>query len=199
MRSAAISFQERLRPHPDVEAVLGNRIGTLRVLVVNSDISEIVRIGWKIPAGDNMADNFWRQGNMLAAVDPMTGVVQRVVDDVYPRLAEVTHHPDSGKPLTGMQLPDWQKMREMVLTASRVWPELPFLGWDIALTDKGPLAVEVEGNGGHPMMTQLAHGQGLLEEQSVRTALLKMIAEQPSMPQLVWRIIKRKIMGKART
>ena len=197
--NAGYQFQERLRPHPEVEAVLGNRIGTLRVLVVNGDSPEIVRVGWKIPAGDNMADNFWRPGNMLGAVDPMTGVVQRVVDDVYPRLAEVTHHPDSGKPLTGMQLPDWQAMREMVVEASRLWGQLPLLGWDIALTDKGPLAVEVEGNGGHPMMTQLAHGRGLLEEPVFRAALTRIVAEQPSMPLLMWRFIKRKLTGKRTT
>ena len=169
--------------------------------MVNGDSPEIVRVGWKIPAGDNMADNFWRPGNMpgCRAVDPMTGVVQRVVDDVYPRLAEVADHPDSGKPLTGMQLPDWQAMREMVVEASRLWGQLPLLGWDIALTDKGPLAVEVEGNGGHPMMTQLAHGRGLLEEPVFRAALTRIVAQQPSMPLLMWRFIKRKLTGKRTT
>ena len=86
-------LQERLRPHPEIEAILGNRIGTLRVLVVNGDPPVIARVSWKIPGGTNMADNFWRRGNMLGAVDPETGEIERVVDDVYPRLQEVSHHP----------------------------------------------------------------------------------------------------------
>ncbi|MEZ5825815.1 MAG: sugar-transfer associated ATP-grasp domain-containing protein, partial [Geminicoccaceae bacterium] len=190
-------FQERLRPHSDIATVLGNRIGTLRVLVVNEgDNPKIVRTSWKIPTGDNMADNFWRPGNLLAAVEPDTGYVYRVVDDIYPRLKEVTVHPDSGAALVGLVLPDWQDMRQMVIRASRHMTGLPLIGWDIALTDHGPLAVEVEGNGGHPIMTQLPQGRGLLEEPAVRELMEKMKRIQPGLPVLLWRFLVRKLLGK---
>ena len=190
-------FQERLHCHFDIKPILGNRIGTLRVLVANDGEPQIVRTSWKIPTGTNMADNFWRKGNLLAAVEPETGRVYRVVDDVYPRLKEVTEHPDSHVRLIDFMLPDWREMREMVIEASRTLTGLPLLGWDVALTDRGPVIVEVEGNGGHPMMTQLAQGRGLLEEPAIRSVMEKMRKMQPSMPVLLFRYIRRKVLGKA--
>lgn len=187
-------FQERLRPHPKIEPVIGSRIGTLRVLVVNTEEqTTIIRTSWKIPTGDNMADNFWRPGNLLAAVEPDTGRVFRVVDDVHPRLREVSAHPDTGAPLVGFVLPDWQAMRETVIRASREMRGLPLLGWDIALTDRGPMAVEVEGNGGHPMMTQLPQGRGLLEEPAVRELMAGIRRTQPGLSALIGRWILRKL------
>ena len=37
---------------------------------------------WKIPAPHNIADNFWRPGNLLAALDRHTGEVKRVTTNV---------------------------------------------------------------------------------------------------------------------
>ena len=45
------------------------------------------------------ADGFWSAGNLLAAIDPDTGRVWRVVDDIHPRQREIELHPDSRLPL----------------------------------------------------------------------------------------------------
>ena len=39
---------------------------------------KIIRACWKIPAGVNMADNYWRAGNLLAQIDMHSGRVLRV-------------------------------------------------------------------------------------------------------------------------
>ncbi len=60
-------FQERLVPHEDVARLCGDRIATVRfVVLVEEGVPELFRAVWKIPAGNNMADNFWRLGNLLA-------------------------------------------------------------------------------------------------------------------------------------
>ena len=53
-------------------------------------------------------------------------------------------------------------------------------GWDVTLTVDGVVLVELEGNGGHPMMTQVCADTGLLDDRfrrMVQTSIAK--AKQP--------------------
>jgi hypothetical protein len=54
-------------------------------------------------------------------------------------------------------------MRETVLRAANALSSCTFQGWDVAMTDKGPILVELEGDGGHPMMEQVCFDSGLLQ------------------------------------
>ena len=42
-------------------------------------------------------------------------------------------------------------------------PSCHFQGWDVALTDRGPVLIELEGDGGDPIMEQLCFDTGLLQ------------------------------------
>jgi hypothetical protein len=157
-------FQLPLRPHPELLAVHGSALSTVRVLVLQDRGGPLIhRCAWKVPACGNLADSFWRQGNLLAALDPDTGRVWRVVDDIHPRQREIEHHPDSGARLRDLVLPDWTGLRALVLAATELFPASRRLGLDVALTDDGPVLVEVAPHGGDPLLVQLAHDQGLLD------------------------------------
>jgi hypothetical protein len=157
-------FQRRLVPHPELAPVLGGAVSTVRVLVLRDRGAPLIhRCAWKIPARGNPADNFWRPGNLLAAVEPVSGRVWRVVDDIHPRQQALERHPDSGMALRDRVLPDWTSLRATVLAAAELLPGSRLLGFDVALTDEGPVLVEVEGNGGHPMLVQLAHDRGVID------------------------------------
>ena len=51
-------------------------------------------------------------------------------------------HPDSGFDLTGQVVPDWESAKSLALSAARVCP-LGAVGWDIVLSDRGPVLLEV--------------------------------------------------------
>ena len=157
-------FQERLVPHGDVARLCGDRIATLRLVVLVDDgVPELFRAVWKIPAAGNMADNFWRPGNLLAAIDPENGTVERCVQGVGPAQAELDRHPDTGTTISGMRVPDWHKARELCLSAAATMPHLRLQAWDIALCDDGPVLLEVN-IGGDFNLPQIAAGRGLLDE-----------------------------------
>ncbi|MBF0502874.1 MAG: hypothetical protein HQM09_22255 [Candidatus Riflebacteria bacterium] len=152
--------------HPDVRMlrVCGDRIACLRVVtLLNKQTPEIFRALWKIPAGRHIADNFWRQGNMLAAIDIPTGRVTRVVAGFGPNHREVERHPDSGEPLIGFIIPRWQEVQELCLSATSLVAGLGMQGWDIAVCPEGPVIIEVN-VGGDFNLPQLATGTGLLDE-----------------------------------
>lgn len=157
-------FQERLRPHPEVAAICGDRIATVRLLTICQDGEpEIVAALWKLPAGDNMADNFWRPGNLAAPVDLAAGTAGRAVRGTGIGRTEMAAHPDSGAAIEGVALPHWQETVDLVLSASRFLKDIWLIGWDIALTPAGPVIVEANETP-DLMLVQHATGRGVLTE-----------------------------------
>jgi len=158
-------FQELLKPHPVIEEVCGgDRISTARIIVALTGRGpEILHALWKIPAGDNVADNFWRPGNMLGAVAVESGRVNRVVRGTGPDQVEVQIHPDSSKPVQGLTLPDWKRLTDLCLTGAAAFPKLRLQAWDVAMCASGPVLLEMN-IGGDFNLPQVANGYGLLDE-----------------------------------
>ena len=156
-------FQEMLRPHASLGQVVGPRLSTVRLIVLLEDTGPaILHALCKIPVGDNPADNFWRPGNLLAALDP-GGRVIRVVQGTGPEQRELDDHPDTGGRLQGLTIPDWPALTALALQAATAFPGLRMQAWDIAPTDRGPVLVEVN-IGGDFNLPQLAHRTGLMDE-----------------------------------
>lgn len=166
IKSNALSgyqFQSRISPHAAIREVCGNRLATVRLLtILQGGKPQILRACWKIPGGEQTADNFWRQGNLLAQLDLDGGRVTRVIRGSSNEYEEVSHHPDSGVRILGMNVPNWDKVTELAMEGAKVLPELPLVGWDIAPIDAGAVLVE-------PNVTpdfqlhQLADRRGVLE------------------------------------
>ena len=158
-------FQSRMEPHPEMAPILGEgKLGTCRVQVlIDDDGPYLNRATLRIPTGTNVADNLWRKGNMLAALDPETGALTRVVGGETTMYDPIERHPETGAEFATHRFPEWDAVREATLAAASGLPNCKIQGWDVALTVNGPALVELEGNGGHPQMVQLAQGQGLLE------------------------------------
>ncbi|MFP6740235.1 MAG: sugar-transfer associated ATP-grasp domain-containing protein [Alphaproteobacteria bacterium] len=158
-------FQERLAPHPVIEAMCGTRICTARIMVIMEDgVPTILRASSKIPAGRNQADNFWRADNILGGIDIDSGTIFRAIQQGGPREVEADSHPDTGTAIKGLTLPDLVGAKSLCINAAQEFPDSPVQGWDMAFCAAGPLVLEVEGNGGHPVLTQLPLGRGWLDD-----------------------------------
>ncbi len=51
-------------------------------------------------------------------------------------------HPDSQESIVEFQLPMWNDAIALVDEAARVTPEVPYVGWDVAVTPEGPILIE---------------------------------------------------------
>jgi hypothetical protein len=159
-------FQERMRPHPVVLEAFGDRVATVRVVVlVRSRGAQILRACCYVPAGNNMTNHYFygRTGNLLAAIDRESGRIERVIlspgaDEQY-----IEHHPDTGMKIQGLTLPCWHELREICMEAAMILPGFRLQSWDIALCEQGPVLQEVQdGDYRSPQMTSR---QGLLDDQ----------------------------------
>ena len=156
-------FQPRLVPHEAVRAVCGARVATLRILTIfGSEGPRVFRACWKIPAGPNYADNFWRPGNLLASINLENGIVSRVVSGTGLTMTEVERHPDTNTPLVGMKVPLWEECCAAALTGATALPDFGLLGWDIAATSTGAVIIEVNDTP-DAIMPQIADRRGIME------------------------------------
>lgn len=137
-------IQPRLRPAPKLAAVCGQRTGTVRVLtILDEGVAKIIRACWKIPGGVNSADNYWRDGNLLADVNVESGAVGKPITGKGLTYRELDDHPDTGTRITGMTIPNWQAIRQTALLGAEVMKDFGLVGWDMASNEDGPVIVEM--------------------------------------------------------
>lgn len=160
-------FQEALLLHPDIRALAGwHAICGVRIVCLNDDMG-VKPIGavWKIAVPPNTVDNFHMgaYGNLVAEVDIVTGEIGRVVNGLWPNASVLARHPVTGQTFEGFKLPDWDRLLEICCQAGPVFPLMKIHYWDFALTDRGPVILELNDMGGTQIM-QLS-GHGMLTEQ----------------------------------
>jgi hypothetical protein len=163
-REAGYILQRRMKAHPRLATLFGPRLWSVRLLVLLTATGPIIhRAVAKIATGRNPADNFWRRGNMIGAIDLRTGQIARVVRGTGADLAVNPVHPDTGRAIIGTAIPEWDSLAALVEDTSRLLPAIRTQSWDIAVTDEGPIPLEVN-FGGDLNLAQLASGAGVLDE-----------------------------------
>lgn len=157
-------LQTMLRNHAAIRSYAG-AVATVRTMnLVLADRVATPFTLMKIPVGANIADNFWRAGNLLASLDPDTGTILRVLRGKGPAMQELQQHPVTRHQLVGTTLPHWQALRRVNEACARLFAPVRYQSLDIALTDAGPVVVEIN-SGGSFLLPQLASGQGFLTEE----------------------------------
>jgi hypothetical protein len=163
-KKAGFVIQRRLTPDPRLVGRFGPCLWSVRVIMLLTPVGPLLhRAVAKIATGQNPADNFWRRGNIVGAIDTQTGQIMSVVQGSGADMAINVPHPDTGRPITGTAIPDWKALSALMELAARLFPGIRTQSWDIALTDKGPIALEVN-FGGDLNLTQLASGKGVLDD-----------------------------------
>lgn len=154
-------LQTALPQHADIVDVIGQAVGTVRVVTVRPDIDpEILYCLWKIPSPKAMSDNFWQDGSMIAPVDLTNGQVGACRVGTGLNMQTVATHPVSGRDMTGIQIPDWTKVCEITRDAHAMFPQFGVFGWDVAITPDGPVIIECNDNPFHSLY-QMAYGRGI--------------------------------------
>jgi Sugar-transfer associated ATP-grasp len=161
---AGFIFCEPLKPASEIQAITQwSAVCSVRVVCLNgADEVKPIRAVWKIAVAPNHVDNFsmGRYGNLLGNVDLDTGEVSGVIDGFWPETRILTRHPVTGVSFAGFHLPGWNQVLEICRNAGAVFPRMKLHTWDIALTDEGPVILELNDLGGSQLPQM--HGRGLL-------------------------------------
>jgi hypothetical protein len=98
---------------------------------------------FRIVVGANFYDN-GLSGNLIANIDPVSGRLTTATGATPNGIgfSVLTNHPKTGAPFADFQLPHWQEARKLAEHAAMLFLPLRTIGWDLALTDDGPLLLE---------------------------------------------------------
>lgn len=155
-------LQERLHLHPDLAALMGETVATVRVCTIHPESGpELLYACLRLPAEKAPIDGGAVSGNGAALIDPASGVILRAMRGIYPTGGPFEMAPTGAGPLVGFALPRFREAVELVLSAHRAFPDHGIIGWDVVLTAQGPLLNEMNANT-HHMVWQRATDRGFL-------------------------------------
>lgn len=103
-------------------------------------IATFIKIGRK----GRCVDNAGSGGNVDACIDIETGKLKHTIQfDGWKQIKDIIHHPDNGNPIDGVVIDNWKDIKKQVLCFQKSFPWVKAAGWDIAITEAGPLVIEV--------------------------------------------------------
>jgi hypothetical protein len=153
-------LEEFVEQHADMARLNSTSVNTLRIVTfVREGIVHVLARVLKIGAGGDV-DNF-SAGGMYTMLDT-NGVALYAAFDRHDAIHAV--HPISGTHIVGFRVPRFNEVVDLVSRAALELTDVPYVGWDVAVTSKGPLIIEANYNTGVFQAKPRASGgpQGLL-------------------------------------
>ena len=135
-------------------------LNTIRIFTQLTKNDEVEILGTRLRITLNSYVDNLAAGNIAAPIDEETGMVNgpAVYSDITKQDEE--KHPITGITIVGFQVPFWKESMQMAKEAALLHKENRSIGWDIAITNKGPELLE----GNHnwcKLLWQLPVKQGL--------------------------------------
>ncbi|HEX2525807.1 MAG TPA: sugar-transfer associated ATP-grasp domain-containing protein [Geminicoccus sp.] len=169
-------FEETLIQHPSLAAMNPPSVNTIRVLTCGEPgepataFAAILRLGVGGSAVDNAS-----HGGIFVGLEMETGRLFPEAREFFKHGGNVyTTHPDNGFRFEGAQVPHFD---EVLKVAERATAHVPhdLIGWDIAVTEAGPVIIEGNASPHLPMM-EIGLGQGLLAYPPFRKLCQRMMS-----------------------
>ena len=132
-------IEECVKQHKKMNELFPTSVNTLRIVTAykNKKVHVLFR-AIRIGNGKNVVDNF-NHGGMYSVVNE-EGVIYKPAIDKKGNVFIV--HPVTNTKIEGFEIPYFKEAIEMVKKAAKVIPEVGLVGWDIAITNKGPVMIE---------------------------------------------------------
>jgi hypothetical protein len=156
----AFLLEERIVPHPELAAFIGPTLCTVRIqtIIAVDGTAKVLAAVFKLQPKPLGVDHLI-YGAVGCWVDIESGKLRS--GRTREGLTDVTTIPGTQTSFVGFQLPDWAEAKSVALRAARVFPWARSIGWDVALSARGP--VLIEGNADwSPSLIQMPAPYGLM-------------------------------------
>lgn len=143
-RERPVILMERVYNHPKWKGFTSGGLATCRFVsgrFPGGGTKPIVA-NLKMPREGSIVDDI-SAGGLAAPIDLHDGTLGPAVTAFPESVGDRIHtHPDTGAEITGAELPFWADVVDLALTTHEKMPNAPFVGWDVTVTEKGPMIIE---------------------------------------------------------
>lgn len=152
--------------HPELSRIYPKSVNCIRIkTVLENDICNIIEAKISFGHSSEIAND--SINSLFSKIDLETG---KIITDACNYPGEIFEtHPETGVKFKGIQIPFWKETLEMIDKASKVIHQIKYVGWDIAITETGPILIEGNNDPGYtgfqyPLFTQGYGGKDLYAE-----------------------------------
>lgn len=151
--------------HKKMSELYPKAVNTLRIVTINKNNNvNIMFRSIRMGNSGNIVDNF-NHGGLFTTIDK-DGIIRKPAVDKKGNMH--TKHPYSNANIINFEIPLFKEAIEYVKNLASSIPEVDYVGWDIAITEKGPVVVEANPFPGHDIYQSKIHmkddGTGLRKD-----------------------------------
>ncbi len=159
-RQSAAIIQEGIVQNEVLSRLNSDSVNTIRILTKNvKGIVTIIDATLKVGRSGCFVDNAG-SGGLLININLDTGKFGDFGKGYY-NLKKFYEHPDSNVSFKDLVMPHWDEVKNLVCRAALAFHQLKFIGWDVAVTNKEAIIVEM--NCWPSFYTQITSG-GLFDQ-----------------------------------
>ncbi|PWH83747.1 hypothetical protein DIS18_04115 [Algibacter marinivivus] len=166
---------EVVKQHSEINKIHSSSVNTLRLitLITSTNSIEIISAFMRFGVGKSVVDNS-SSGGFFVGINLEDGTLKKTGHYLLEFGGkEISKHPDSSFKLAGFKIPFYKEACEIVISATKVIPDR-LIGWDVAITNEGPLIIEAN-LGPHLPMSNIAYG-GMLKNEHVKQLMQELKA-----------------------
>lgn len=132
-------LEEWIQQHEELNSVYPDAINCLRIITLYKDGKTHFLAGGMTWGNGKKIANASASG-IVSPVNFRTGQLENPAADFHNGCYFT--HPITGASLIGIKIPYWKETIKMLKRATKVVPEVGYIGWDIAITPNGPVLIE---------------------------------------------------------
>lgn len=140
-----VIIQEKVKNHPEISDLACEAVSTCRVITMINEKNqpEVVTAVFRMAARKGKIVDNIHKGGIASPIDIESGVLGQATNlGIQVGLGRLSHHPVTGALIEGRKLPYWQEVSELAVHAHEFFRPRVIIGWDICLTDRGPVIIE---------------------------------------------------------
>lgn len=163
-KNSILVIENRIVQHTELAKYHSDSVNTLRLHTIRDIKSgkiEILPSTFRVGVGGNKVDN-WARGGLIIEIST-EGILGKYgfFKPDYDK-TRATKHPDTGVVFEGQVIPMYKEAINIVKNMHEFLPEVHAIGWDVAITEEGPLVVE--GNDNWEITLPQALSRGMKKE-----------------------------------
>ncbi len=165
-----VIVEEWINQHQSINRLYSKAVNPIRLItIVNKGNCYILTGGITIGNGREYTNASC--GDMVAPIDLTTGEVLYPAEDGDGNI--YNEHPETRAKIKGFQIPYWEDIIKMVNEASSIVPEIKYVGWDIAVTNNGPIIIEGNTSPGYKYYQMSNHLTNNIGNKKIYTKYLR--------------------------